>query len=109
MENLTSHLPESKAYRGSDVKEGKGGYAKIRGFWLTLGVQENFYDENGFLMLPKSLTVSKLAWGKTFLGDLDDYVKEYRITSAEVAELLGTLTDEEREKAENLGLLKKEN
>lgn len=96
----------SVGYKKDDVKTGKGGYAKIRRHWLTLNVRENLYDNNGMLMLPKALTVSKLAWGKTFLGDLDDYVREYRITPNEAAELIGTLTDEEIEKAQKLGLIK---
>jgi hypothetical protein len=104
-QNTTSHLPDSIGYKGSNVKEGKGGFVKIRGFWLALNVRPDLYDDNEILMLSKSLTVEKLAWGNTFLGDLDDYVKEYRITAREVELLKTTLTDEERWEAEDLNLL----
>jgi len=107
MKNLTSHLPASVGYKGSDVKTGPGGYAKIKGMWLTLDVRENLFDENGTLMLPKALSVSELAWGETYRGELDDFAKSHQLSAEEIEELMETLTDGEREKAEALGLKKR--
>lgn len=54
-----------KPYRGSDVKEGKGGYVQIRGVWATC-------HENAAC----GYSVELLGWGDTYGGPLSDYTPE---------------------------------
>lgn len=53
-----------RPYRGQDVKQGKGGYVKIRGLWATCypSVAGGYY-------------VEFLGWGDTDGGSLSDYSK----------------------------------
>lgn len=61
--NFTFGARKFKPYRGSDVKQGKGGYVKVRGVWATL-------HESG--------SVELLGWGNTNGGDLSDYTEAER-------------------------------
>lgn len=57
--NFTFGARKFKPYRGSNVKQGKGGYVQIRnGVWATL-------HESG--------SVELLGWGNTNGGELSDY------------------------------------
>lgn len=63
--SATEAAASFRPYRGNDVKQGKGGYVKIRGIWMTL--HEN--PACGY-------SVEFLGWGETFGGALSDYPVE---------------------------------
>lgn len=63
--NFTFGARKFKPYRGSDVKEGPGGYVKIRGAWATL------YENPAC-----GYSVDFLGWGNTFGGPLSDFTPE---------------------------------